>query len=505
MWSNHVFHGACQWEEVRNIVGELFSSLTFGEVSSFGLPMDVHAHRVALGPPLDDASAPVGTTAVGAEPGLVPLPSLAPNSDEVPIESRSRLRRPRLLPLRDVVITGVGAILANCDNRETLWQQLRTGSCQLRVEPDPATQAPCAMGRVVDFDCGKYLPSVPARLYASYGRDQQMYLASVARASEDAGLKLDGTDTRHIGLYDGTSRGSFAYWYEVLRAGSPLTSRELIRGMPGQAVGLTAALLGIKGPTFTFNGTCAAGLIAIGHAFRELQTGRIEVALATGHDSALIEPIYQMYRNANLVSNEASDPSRAIRPYAGNSGNAFGEGAVTLVLESRDHAERRGATILAEVLSFRHGNGGQHPTDVDFSGDRPAELIQEVLREATAQPQQVDFVLGHGNGVLASDISELNYMKRVFGRRTRQIPLISTKPIYGHTFGASSALNVAAGALMLQHDYVIPTVGIDERRVVHGFHHQANIGSPQALQHGLVVAYGIGGQNAALLLKKEGT
>ncbi len=464
--------------------------------------MDVHAHRFDLHLPQQEDSSATETTAVAAQPGVVPLPSAPPRSGELPVESRSRLRQPRLLALRDVVITGIGVILANCDDRETLWQQLRTGSCQLRVEPDPATQAPCAMGRVVDFDCAKYVPSIPARFYSTYSRDQQMYLAAVANAADDAGLDLASADTRLIGLYDGTSRGSFAYWYEVLRSGSPLTSRELIRGMPGQAVGLTAALLGIQGPTFTFSGTCAAGLIAIGHAFRELQTGRIEVAFATGHDSALIAPIYQMYRDAKLVSEEASDPARAIRPYAGNSGNAFGEGAVTLVLESREHAERRGATILADVMSFRHGNGGQHPTDVDFSGDRPAELIHEVLQEATTQPEQVDFVLGHGNGVLASDISELNYMKRVFGRRTRQVPLISTKPIYGHTLGASSALNVAAGALMLQHDYVIPTVGIDERRVVHGFHHQANTGVPQQLEHGVVMAYGIGGQNAALLLKK---
>jgi 3-oxoacyl-[acyl-carrier-protein] synthase II len=102
----------------------------------------------------------------------------------------------------------------------------------------------------------------------------------------------------------------------------------------------------------------------------------------------------------------------------------------------------------------------------------------------------------------ASDISELNYMKRVFGRRTREVPLISTKPIYGHTLGASSALNAAAAALMLHHEFVIPTVRLDEKRVVHGFNHQANRGEARKLRSGVVVAYGIGGQNAALLLRK---
>jgi 3-oxoacyl-(acyl-carrier-protein) synthase len=129
-------------------------------------------------------------------------------------------------------------------------------------------------------------------------------------------------------------------------------------------------------------------------------------------------------------------------------------------------------------------------------------LIEQSLSEAQLVADDVDFVLGHGNGVQASDISELNYMKRVFGRRTREVPLISTKPIYGHTLGASSALNAATAALMLHHGFVVPTVRLDERRVVHGFNHQANRGEARALRSGVVVAYGIGGQNATLVLKK---
>jgi 3-oxoacyl-[acyl-carrier-protein] synthase II len=92
-------------------------------------------------------------------------------------------------------------------------------------------------------------------------------------------------------------------------------------------------------------------------------------------------------------------------------------------------------------------------------------------------------------------------MKHVFGARARHVPLLSTKPIYGHTLGASSALNVAAAALMLSGDYLMPTLGVDERRVVHGFNHQAT-GSPKRLRSGLSVSYGLGGQNAVLALGK---
>jgi 3-oxoacyl-[acyl-carrier-protein] synthase II len=412
--------------------------------------------------------------------------------------------------LNEVVVTGVGALLPNCDSRETLWQQLRDGQSQMAIEPDPADAIPCAIGRVRDFDCARYMAGIPERFYQACHREQQLYLASVVQAARDAGLELSDFASSRTALFDGTSRGNFAHWYELIHhklldPKARFSPRELNFAMPGQAVGLAAAILGVQGPTFTFNNSCASGAVAIGNAFRELQAGRIDVAFGTGHDAALIGPIYQMYRDAGLLSSEGEDPELAIRPYAGSSANAFGEGAVTLVLETRAHAEARGAVALAQIVAFRHGNGGQHPTDVDFTGARPAELIQRNLEEAQLTETDVDFVLGHGNGVLASDISELNYMKRVFGGRTREVPLISTKPIYGHTLGASSALNVATAALMLHNDFVVPTVRLDEKRVVHGFNHQANRGEARKLRNGLIVAYGIGGQNATLLLQKAQT
>lgn len=420
-------------------------------------------------------------------------------------QSHSRLKARRVAVLHDVVVTGIGAILPNCDTSELLWRHLRDGESQLAIEPDPGDEIDCAIGRVRDFECAKYLPDVPARLFQHCSREQQFYLASVASACVDAGLPLESFASEEVGLFDGTSRGSFAFLYELASAREKVrpTLRDLnMAALPGQTVGIAASILGVRGPTYTCNGTCSSGAIAIGTAFREIQAGRVQVAFGTGHDAALVAPLFQVYRDAGLVSNEAHEPGLAIRPYGGSFANAFGEGAVTLVLEAREHAERRGATILAEVVAYRHGNGGSHPTDVDFTGERPALLINETLKEAMLTQADVDFVIGHGNGVLASDISELNYMKRVFGKRTRDVPLISTKPVYGHTLGASSALNIAAAALMLKHGFVAPTIGVDPARVVHGFNHQARRGAARALRSGLCMSYGIGGQHTSLVLRK---
>jgi 3-oxoacyl-[acyl-carrier-protein] synthase II len=411
---------------------------------------------------------------------------------------------PRTALLHDVVVTGVGVILPNCDDASVFWQHVKEGQSQLRIEPDPGDEIACAIGRVRDFAGKKYLGEIPEKFWANCSKEQLFYLSSVVSACRDAGLSLRELASEAVGLFDGTSRGSFACVYDLARSNKKRPSlRELnLAALPGQSVGIAASILGVRGPTYTYNGSCASGAIAIGNAFREIQMGRIAVACGTGHDAALVGPLFQVYRDAGLVSAETRDPALAIRPYAGSHANAFGEGAVTLVLEAREHAAARGARVLAEIVGYRHGNGGEHPTDVDFTGERPARLIFESLREAELTPEDVDFVVGHGNGVLASDISELNYMKRVFGNRTREVPLISTKPVYGHTLGAASAINVAAATLMLHHAFVAPTIGVDRQRVVGGFNHQPNQGASRLLRSGVAVSYGVGGQNATIVLRR---
>src|SRR6478609_2330390 len=421
-----------------------------------------------------------------------------------PHSSQTLRKVRRTAVLHEVVITGIGVILPNCDDASVFWQQIKAGQSQLKIEPDPGDAIQCAIGRVRDFTAKKYLAEIPEKLWARCSKEQLFYLSSLVRACHEAGLALGELASDQVGLFDGTSRGSLEFLYELLRSeGKRPSLRDFNLGaLPGQPVGIAASILGIRGPTYTYNGSCASGAIAIGNAFREIQMGRVAVAFGTGHDAALVAPLFQVYRDAGLVSAEANDPSRAIRPYSGSFANAFGEGAVTVVLESRQHAEARGARVLAELVGYRYGNGGQHPTDVDFTGERPARLIFDSLAEAELAPEDVDFVVGHGNGVLASDISELNYMKCVCGDRHREIPLISTKPVYGHTLGAASAINVAAAALMLHHAFVVPTIGVDRQRVVNGFNHQANEGTSRLLRNGVVVSYGAGGQNAAIIMQR---
>lgn len=411
--------------------------------------------------------------------------------------------------MREVVITGIGVLLPGCDRREVFWEQLREGSSQLRFEADPAEEgAHYAVGRIDGFEPADYLQDIPKRFYGRYSRELQLYLASLYLAREDASLDWGALDLTRVGLFDGVSRPTFQAWYDKITAahGRPLREgynrADLMISIPGQTIGIAASLFKVRGPTYTFTSTCSSGSVAAGHAFKEIRSGEIDIALATGHESSLAAPLFSMYGDAGLLSREPDDPRKAVTPYVGYSTNAFGEGAVTMVMESREHAEARGANILATFAGYNYGNNGYHPTTVDVVAVRPAEVVESMLDRAGVPREDVHFVVGHGNGVQISDVSEENYMRRLFGARAVEVPLVSVKPIYGHTLGASSAVNNAAAVMMVHNDYIVPTINIKPDEVKRMCNHQAGEGEARHCEAGVSTSYGMGGHNAAVLIKK---
>lgn len=410
---------------------------------------------------------------------------------------------------REVVVTGIGLILPGCDHRELFWEQISQGRSQLAFEPDPCdANEVIAVGRIHGFDPNYYLSEIPERFHARYHRELQVYLAALIRARDDAQLDLGSVRGDRVGLFDGSSRTNFEHWYDLIHREvqqglrDTYTRRELITALPGETVGVAASLFKTRGPAYVFNGTCSSGAMAIGHAFREICEGDIDIAFAGGHDLALAPPLFAMYRDANLLSPERDDARCAVKPYVDHSTNAFGEGAVTLVLEAREHAEARGATPLATLAGYKYGNNGYHPTTVDVAGVRPAEVIRSLLAAGEIGERDVAFVVGHGNAVHLSDISEENYMRLVFGARAAEVPLVSTKPIFGHLLGASSAVNAAAAVLMIDNGFIAPTINVDASRQKRGVNHQPNVGVEHACEAGIAMSYGMGGHNTALLFRR---
>ncbi len=406
---------------------------------------------------------------------------------------------------RNVVITGVGVILPNCDNVNTLWRHLRSGSSQLSFMANPADPTDIVpAGRIRDFNPAKYLADVPERYYTVYSRHIQYYLSSLFLACDHARLAVSDVAADRIAIYDGSSRGPSQHRHQqiLMEAGhraSDIYSRlDLLNGLNGQTVGIAAALLRITGPTMSFSGTCCSGSIAIGQGFRDICDDRVDVAFVTGHDSALTPDLYAAYGEAGLLSRECSSVEQANYPYGGEQPSlVFGEGSVTLVLEERTAALKRNANVLAEIRAYESGNEGRNPYRAGVNANRYVQLLGKLLSDGKMLPEDVDFVIGHGNGVPASDAVELTILKQFLGKKAQSTPLISVKPIYGHLLGGTGAINIAAAALVLQHGYVIPTLNIGSvsgmRRCTTGFYH--------ASRAGIACCWGMGGHVTATLLR----
>ena len=401
-----------------------------------------------------------------------------------------------------VAITGLGLVLPGSSTPAALWDNFTNGTPMISAVNVPGFDRTVPAGRVDPLSAEEFMPAIPEKYFNRYPLDIRLYLASCVRALDHATLDLHSCTPDRIGVYDGTSRGSFSYWTERLQGDSTADLPafgvpEFMFGTPGQAASIAASLFSIEGPVNTISTTCTSGAVAIGQAYREISAGNLDIALASGHEAPINPVILKTYHGAGLINFEqpASDPGQQLVP--GFSGVILGEGAVTLVLEDLEHARRRGATILGLIAGYEHGNMGQHPTHVDPTGDRASRLIQQLLEKTGIPIDRVRAVFGHGNGREASDTSEKYYMEKVFGARDPIPPLYTLKPIFGHIIGASGAINVAAAALLASRKYQAVKQLPANVELSMG-KQAASIKDIRAGDCVLAVAYGVGGHCTAM-------
>jgi len=206
-----------------------------------------------------------------------------------------------------------------------------------------------------------------------------------------------------------------------------------------------------------------------------------------------------MYGEAGLLRRKAGPFDRSC---SGQS-LAFSEGAVTLVLEERSQALARGAPIIARISGHGHCNEGMNPFTVDSTGRSQARLISSVLCSAGIEAREVDFVVGHGNGLPDCALAERNYMRELFGDRASETPFISTKPVFGHALGAAGVVNVAASALMLHNGRILQSVVMNTTDATRSDGDRGPDLADRGVNHGVSFTCGMGGVIAACLLERE--
>ena len=407
-----------------------------------------------------------------------------------------------------VVVTGLGAV-TSLGNADEFWKSLLAGRSGIRhITRFDASSLKAQVAGEVDFDPSDF--DIPHKNARRMSRASQMALAAVIMAMNDSNLTVGDVqkESERCGVVLGTANAGFELLLESSLGyrlkGSRINPTALINGLPNMPSHYISAHTGATGPFHTVSATCASGTQAIGLALDQIRAGRADLMFTGGVDT-LIHPDVMMAFEAMtvLASKYGHEPARAARPFdAERDGFVMGEGCGVLVLESLEHALHRSARICAEVLGYATSSDAGHSAAPDAEGKGAANAMLWALEDAACIPEQVDYINAHGTGTVINDVMETKAIKRVFGERAYQIPTSSTKSMIGHCMGGSGALEAIACVKSLEDGFVHPTINLEtpdpacDLDYVPGQAHQSD------LQIALSNSFGLGGQNACLILKK---
>jgi 3-oxoacyl-[acyl-carrier-protein] synthase II len=397
--------------------------------------------------------------------------------------------------MREVVITGVGAVTPLGIGAHTLHERWSAGVCAVSDG-----EAGCT-----DFDATDFLSIKEAR---RADRFTQLAIAACQEALDDAGWADEAPyASEEMGCIFGTGIGGLstieANQSQLASGGqvSPLAV-PLMMGNAGSAS--LAMRHGIRGPVYGIVSACAAGANAIGSAARAIQCGDASAVL-TGGSEATLTPLAK----AAFAALDATSQCGVSRPFdVRRDGFVMGEGAAVLVLEDGERARRRGARVLATVRGYGATCDAFHLTAPDAEGSGQAAAITAALRDAGLEPAQVDYVNAHGTSTPLNDRAETLALKTALGRRAREIPISSTKSAIGHLLGAAGAVEAVATVLALRDGIAPPTLGLEEPDPELDLDYVAQVSRPLSLADGgnavaLSNSFGFGGHNAVLCLEAQ--
>jgi 3-oxoacyl-[acyl-carrier-protein] synthase II len=405
----------------------------------------------------------------------------------------------------DAVVTGIGVVTPIGTGAGPFWDALVGGRSGARpIEGfDASAYSTRIASQVRGFDPLRYMDG---RAAARSDRFTQLAVAAGVLAWEEAALG-DDVDRARAGVVVGSGIGGLYTIEEqdaLLHDGgprrvSPFTVPKL---MPNAAAAGLAMRLGLRGINHCVSSACATGAHAIGEALVAIRAGRADVVLAGGTEAALTPLALAAFDRMGALSRRNDEPERASRPFdAGRDGFVFGEGAGVLVLESREHARRRGAEAIAAVAGYGATADAFHLTQPDPEGDGAARAMVAALDDARLHPADVDYVNAHGTSTPYNDRVETLAIKRALGPESKRIPVTSTKSQTGHLLGAAGAVEAAATALVIRHGLIPRTLNLDEPDPDCDLDYVPDEPREQRVAVAITNSFGFGGQNACLVLR----
>ena len=405
-----------------------------------------------------------------------------------------------------VVITGVGIVSPLGNTEEAFWTNLKEGVCGI----GPITKFELVEGydvtlaaEVKEFDVNKHIDRKEARrldLFSQYA----VYAAKEALIN--ANINMEQEDATKVGVIVGSGIGGLGTieteMKKLFERGpkrvSPLFIPMVISNM---AAGNIAIHVGAKGICTSMVTACATGTHSIGEAFRALQRGDNEVILAGGAEATITPMGIASFQSLTALST-SKDPKRASIPFdKERNGFVMGEGAGIVVMETLEHATKRGARILAEVVGYGATGDAYHITSPDPEGEGAARAMLEAIQEAGITPSEVGYINAHGTSTEYNDKFETLAIKKVFGNDTK-VPISSTKSMTGHLLGAAGAIEAIAVAKALEEGFIPPTIGYTVPDEECDLDYVPNEGRKVEIEYALSNSLGFGGHNGTILLKK---
>jgi 3-oxoacyl-[acyl-carrier-protein] synthase II len=411
-------------------------------------------------------------------------------------------------PRTRVVITGLGAVTPLGATLEQYWDGLLSGHSGIRkiTQFDP-TGLPCQIaGEIPDFNVETYMDRKEARRTA---RACQIAVAAAVQAVADAGLPETMPDPERAGvLYGSVIAGidKFEDGVFLMReSGHNKISPFMIpTGIPNMPAFLIAHRFQCLGPNSTISTACATGTQAIGEAAELIRRGAADLVI-TGGTEALIKD----YTLAGFSAMQAlpvhfnDQPEKASRPFdARREGFIFSEGAAALILESEEHARARGAHVYAEVAGHASSADAYHMAAPEPEGRGSARAMRWALENAGLPPQAVDYINAHGSSTPINDVTETKAIKQIFGEHAYKLAVSSTKSMIGHPMGAAGALEALACILAIHRGWIAPTINYEFPDPECDLDYVPNQARQAQVNVTLSNSFGLGGQNACLVLKR---
>jgi 3-oxoacyl-[acyl-carrier-protein] synthase II len=410
------------------------------------------------------------------------------------------------MTLNRVVVTGLSAITPIGNDLATSWANLVAGvSGAAPITRFDTSAFDTRFGcEVKNFD---EKPYIAAKLAKRLDRFTIYALSAAMMLMEDAGWKIPADEAELVSVIVGCGMGGIetleATHSKLLEQGPSRISPFFIPTMiANMAAGQISIATGARGSNVCTTSACASGLHGIGYAYSDIKLGRAVAAICGGVESTITPLAVGGFNALKALSTRNDDPTKASRPFdAGRDGFVIGEGCGLLLLESLEHAQARGARILAEVAGFGASGDAYHMTAPPEDGSGMALAMKGALREAGMAPTEIAHINAHGTSTSLNDACETTAIKSLLGDHAYKVPITSNKSMIGHCLGAAGGIESVVSVKTIMEGIIPPTINYETADPACDLDCTPNVARKQAVANVLCNSFGFGGTNASLLFK----